>query len=263
MKRHTKIIFSVISILLVLIYVSQFRQINSLLVPLLNMNKVSTVIYTEKHLDTKVISKFQENIKYAKERVRNFIGGPLKANPTFILAINESTRNRFSQNSYGIIYVSPIGTVIIIGSKGVDSIDILAHEILHAEHYANVGFFKWFKTPHWFIEGVGMQVDEREVYNFNNFPKNLDQESLPKLSEISSLRGFFNNTGRLNYIYSKEEVRHWLNTNNVNLRSFLQSQFFFRPFMSQYCFKSKNKKYNLSNQVECINNGLIHKSLDL
>lgn len=104
-----------------------------------------------------------------------------------------------------------LGSYIVLSNDGID-LDIIAHEISHAEFYERVGFYKWsFSVPMWFKQGLAMQNDYRNYYsedtlqilsdNFKNLP---DVKSLKKDDE------FYAGTHEqvlLNYMTAKHEFK--------------------------------------------------------
>lgn len=55
-------------------------------------------------------------------------------------------------------------TLIVIGPEG-QNVDVIAHEIAHAEIRARVGLVvRELRLPTWFDEGLAMQVDRREPF---------------------------------------------------------------------------------------------------
>ena len=82
-------------------------------------------------------------------------------------------------------------TVFVIGPKG-QNVDVIAHEIAHAEIRTRVGLLaRDFRLPTWFDEGLAMQLDHREPFaSMADF--DLTQGvTVPRLAEIGTPKRFF------------------------------------------------------------------------
>ncbi len=83
------------------------------------------------------------------------------------------------------------GSYIVISNEGVD-LDIIAHEISHAEFYERIGFYNWsFKIPRWFDEGLAMQNDNRNYYSEDTLKlKSNNYKNLPDVKKLKSGKQF-------------------------------------------------------------------------
>ena len=97
----------------------------------------------------------------------------------------------------------------MVGPKG-QNLDVVAHELMHAELFERVGFWGRFtQIPVWFDEGLAMQVDYRPRYV-------LSREASAQAKNVRTLesaRDFFLQDGDLltkNYAMAKAEVANWL-----------------------------------------------------
>lgn len=107
-----------------------------------------------------------------------------------------------------------LGSCIVISDQGVD-VDIVAHEISHAELYERIGFYAWsVKIPRWFDEGLAMQNDARNYYSEDTLKsKSNNFQNLPDVKKLTTGKQF-NEEGSveqimLNYMTSKHEVKNW------------------------------------------------------
>jgi hypothetical protein len=150
----------------------------------------------------------------ASNRVAEFWGQKI-CNPKFIYCENDE---RFKE--YGGSYQIPalthlkFGSYIVIINEGVD-LDIIAHEISHAEFYKRIGFYNWsFKIPRWFDEGLAMQNDNRNYYSEDTLKlKSNNYKNLPDVKKLKSGKQF-NEEGShekilLNFMIAKHEVKNW------------------------------------------------------
>lgn len=153
-------------------------------------------------------------IQLASQRVAAF-WGQKTCNPKFIYC---ESREDFTK--YGSPYSMPalthikLGAHIVISSDGAD-LDIVAHEIAHAEFYERIGFYNWsFKIPRWFDEGLAMQNDNRDYYSEDTLKLRSDNyKNLPDVKKMISGKQF-NEAGTheqvmLNIMTAKHEVKNW------------------------------------------------------
>lgn len=105
-----------------------------------------------------------------------------------------------------------LGSYIVLGKDGIN-IDIISHEISHAELYERLGFFKRMSVPAWFDEGLAMQVDLRTYYSEENLKvKTNNLEEIPDVKVLNDLRRFQSGTREdimLHYMAAKYEVGKW------------------------------------------------------
>lgn len=140
--------------------------------------------------------------------------GEITASPVIISGHSMERMHKYSDNEYAKALFVPTSAFIILGSKG-HSVDILAHELVHAELFNRVGYWKRaVEIPTWFDEGVAMQVDYRERYDIRKY---LDMreylKTRPVKSDLQFGWQFFTNNDEqltLHYASAKEEVRRWL-----------------------------------------------------
>ena len=153
-------------------------------------------------------------IALASNRVAGF-WGQKTCNPKFIYCETEEDFKK-----YGSPYPVPalthvkLGSYIVISNQGVD-LDIIAHEISHAEFYERIGFYNWsFKIPRWFDEGLAMQNDNRDYYSEDALKvKSNNFKNLPDVKKFKSGKQF-NEEGSqeqimLNFMTAKHEVKKW------------------------------------------------------
>jgi len=159
-----KIIILTISLSIAFLYANFIRCI---MIDFSDFKKIEKNIYTENIFTDNENKYIQSLITNAKRRIINKFG-KLSSNPTIIIIKDHDTSLKYSTNLYGNTYISPWGNYVVIGSKG-HSIDIIAHELLHAEVAKRLGYIiRQFKFPVWLDEGIGMQVDYRKRYIVNS-----------------------------------------------------------------------------------------------
>ena len=152
----------------------------------------------------------------ARQRVARTYG-ELASNPVVIISSNFNRAERYGvkQPVPGTIHALPWGQYIPLNDEG-NNVDVLAHELAHAETAHRVGYIKWILSlPVWFIEGVAMQVDYRERYNASG-------KNLPSMSTLTTGSEFHSGDITLNYTAAKYELASWLKVNsNQGLYVFL------------------------------------------
>ena len=92
--------------------------------------------------------------------------------------------------------------------------DIIAHEMSHAELYERLGFFKMiFVIPRWFDEGLAMQNDYRNYYSEDTLKARSDNyRNLPDIKQFNRGGGFNEGTHEqvmMNYMMANHVTKEW------------------------------------------------------
>ena len=92
--------------------------------------------------------------------------------------------------------------------------DIIAHEISHAELYERIGFYKFtFKIPAWFIHGLAMQNEYRNYYSEDTLKvKSGNFMHLPDIKSLKTNGQFYKGSVEkvmLNYMTAKHVIKNW------------------------------------------------------
>ena len=148
----------------------------------------------------------------ARQRLAAFYG-PLRAEPKLIFADSE-TLNRFTHNATGITQYLPTGAVIVLGPKGMN-IDVMAHELAHAELMARLGYrTTLWCVPTWFDEGLATQFDARSQYSDAAYARRVAEGwRLPAFADLATEKGFFRGDRehiRFHYAGARSVVAEWL-----------------------------------------------------
>jgi hypothetical protein len=104
-------------------------------------------------------------LRAARGRIAGTFGVPV-ARPTTIIAADdrEAARLGLVGNVPGTAFISPLRTEVVLNLAHF-SIDVTAHELVHAEVAHRLGFWtRTVKLPVWFDEGVAIQLDRRAPY---------------------------------------------------------------------------------------------------
>lgn len=212
------IIFFIVSSTAITAYHSDF--ITYSFIKYSDFKEIQNNIFVSPDTSSKQQTQLLELIKTAKNRIREKFG-VFTSSPIIISSYNTEWREKYTNNSYASTTSLPFKdnkAYIFIGENG-HNIDIISHELVHAEVFSYLGYFNQkFKIPVWFNEGIAMQVDLRDQYKTP--PKNRKE-----LSQLKYGWQFYNvNSNELteNYSLVKNEVYKWLNQKGqIPLNQFL------------------------------------------
>ncbi|MBL0181311.1 MAG: hypothetical protein IPP96_03045 [Chitinophagaceae bacterium] len=159
------------------------------------------------------IDSLRSLIEQASIRVGDF-WGQKTCNPGFIYCDNEIDLKKYSINpSAPAVTYTKLGAVIVLGADGMD-LDIIAHEISHAEFYQRIGFYAFmFKIPSWFKHGLAMQNDDRDYYSEDTLKvRSYNYKSMPNVKNLKKDEKFYAGSREqvmLNYMTAKHVVKNW------------------------------------------------------
>lgn len=213
-----KLFFRVLVILIVFIPLAAFahslifpHETRAIFIDFSNFKRNGRIYY---HPDTpqEKIDSLHTLIELGAERIVALYGQKTSY-PKFIYCDREEDFLKYSMSStVPALAHLKLGSYIILGKDGID-INIIAHELSHAELYERLGFFKRLAVPAWFDEGLAMQVDRRSYYSEKNLRiKTRDFQELPEVKNMNDLRTFQSGTREdimLHYMAAKYEVGKW------------------------------------------------------
>jgi hypothetical protein len=142
----------------------------------------------------------------AQARVLRTFGAP-RAQPIIVFWDHQALLSKFRLNEYASSHFLGTRSCVFIGPKG-RSIDVVAHELVHAEVFDRVGPWARMKqVPVWFDEGLAMQVDFREQYGL---PADTDTSYVRNAASPADF--FVDNDQQLtrNYGAAKVQVAKWV-----------------------------------------------------
>lgn len=119
-----------------------------------------------------------------------------------------------SSSSPGLSHLTPIGAYLVInGSLGVD-VDVISHEVCHAQLMNKVGWLtKEFDIPTWFDEGLALTVDYRFLNIDSLLQKKIDRGIAPRqLEALASPSSFYGGSSldvSMAYLTAGTEVNRW------------------------------------------------------
>jgi len=137
-----------------------------------------------------------EFLNYGAVRVRDMFGDMIAA-PTMILTSDKNESDKFFASDTATSHFSPFSNCLVIGPKG-QNIDVVAHELVHAEIYSRLGWLtQLLKMPRWFEEGVSLLVDFREPYLPENI--SMDEAEVQAVKELYYGHQFYSANAFNNY----------------------------------------------------------------
>jgi hypothetical protein len=219
MKKLKEIIYNTLLALLVVIpvlLIAQYylfpQESKCILIDYSDFKKDGRLYY-----DTAASSKSIDSLKFiidsASKRVANF-WGEKKSDPTFIYCVSDSEFKKYGDNNLDPATTHyKFGNYIVINKDGID-LNIIAHEMSHAEFKERIGYFNEVsKIPTWFDEGLAMQNDYRNYYSADSLRAVSDDlKNLPNLDSLQTVKEFWSGTQsrvRLNYMTAKYDVKQW------------------------------------------------------
>lgn len=226
MKKKTKNFLIISGSLLVLILITTFLFCNysrmgyMMTIELHGFTNIEDNVY----LDNKYTgnsTELLEAIDKANERVLDFWGTVI-SKPAIIISSDTKKLNKLgyigSPSTTSYVFNGALNYIVL--SPSVFNIDILAHELTHAELYSRVYKGKWYNSeliPVWFNEGIAMQNDFRDKYNEDAWKDITDNgKNVKDINSIASASEFYNNDRLANYIISKHTISEWISENGIN-----------------------------------------------
>ena len=156
-----------------------------------------------------------EMIEQAKDRVRTFFGDMLFQDKTiFIICDDEKLTRKLGEDHGTVILSFPIETHYICISDEYLELDILAHEITHAELRSRLSAEAQKAIPTWFDEGIALQNDYREKYSEAQWTQQTDNgKNAVALEDMDTPAEFYAGEAedrRFRYLNAKHELDVWM-----------------------------------------------------
>lgn len=226
MTKLKKILIRAFLIFFIVIPIAAFahfiifpQETRSILIDYSNFKKDGR-LYFNLNTSQNKIDTLKSLIQQASIRVSNF-WGQKTCNPKYIYCDKENDFKKYSvsPSAPAVTYLKT-GSVIVLSNEAID-LDIIAHEISHAELYERIGFYKFtFKIPSWFKHGLAMQNDYRNYYSEDTLGVKLKNlKNLPNIKNIKTDGQFYESTLEqvmLNYMMAKHEIRNWYTKEKLN-----------------------------------------------
>ena len=188
------------------------QETRSILIDYSHFKKENRIYYST-GTSAKTIDSLQSFIQQASERVHHF-WGQKTSNPKFIYCSNAADFANYCNNpSAPAVTYLKLGSYIVLSTDGMD-LDIIAHEISHAELYEQTGFYLFnFSIPSWFKHGLAMQNDYRNYYSEDTLKARTNNFlHMPDIKNLTTDAQFYAGTLQqvmLNYMAAKHEIKNW------------------------------------------------------
>ena len=156
-----------------------------------------------------------EMIEQAKDRVRTFFGDVRFQDETiFIICDDEKLTRKLGEDHGTVIFYFPSETHYICISDEYLELDILAHEITHAELRSRLSAKAQKAIPTWFDEGIALQNDYRERYSEAQWVEQTDNgKNAVALEDMDTPAEFYAGKAedrRFRYLNAKHELDVWM-----------------------------------------------------
>lgn len=144
----------------------------------------------------------------SRKRIANTFGEP-EAKPIIVYLSRTNEFGLFKLNAFGSTQLLGSRACVMIGPKG-QSVDVVAHELMHAEIHQRVGFWhRFMNIPTWFDEGLAMQVDNRPQYALTGD----DEYAKNAVRQLTTSSAFFSSSEKVvvsNYAKARALVADWV-----------------------------------------------------
>ncbi len=156
-------------------------------------------------------------IDQAKERVRTFFGDLQSPDNTIMIICDDDyLLSKLGGDHDTVTVYFPFRKNCISVSNEYFNIDILAHELTHAELHTRLSANALRKIPSWFDEGLALQNDYRERYGLEAWIEQTDNgKKIVPLEDMDEPSEFYAGTvedRRFRYLNAKHEVSEWMET---------------------------------------------------
>jgi hypothetical protein len=219
MRKLKKITIRVFLVFLIVIPIAAFahfivfpQETRSILIDFSDFQKDGR-LYHDNHTSLAKVAEIKNIIAQASLRVGMFWGNKT-CNPKFIFCSTTQEFEKYciSPNAPAVTYLK-LGSTIVFGDDGTN-IDIIAHEISHAELYERLGFYEFtFKIPSWFKHGLAMQNDYRSYYAEDTLKVKSDNfKHMPSVDNLQTDNEFYAGSLEqvmLNYMTAKYVIKKW------------------------------------------------------
>ena len=217
-KKKRVLLFITILLILAAVVVAmfQFTQFGYLMtVP---YRPVFTDISSHVYINQNFTGDRQEllgMIEQAKDRVKAFFGElHFQDDTIFIICDDENLTQKLGEDHGTVIFFFPIETHYICISDEYLELDILAHEITHAELHSRLSAEVQKAIPTWFDEGLALQNDYREKYSEAQWIEQTDNgKNTVALEDMDTPAEFYAGEAedrRFRYLNAKHELAVWM-----------------------------------------------------
>lgn len=222
-SRKKKIILGSILALLVLllaaaVYFFQFSDLGyRMSVPCRqSFEKIAENIYVNRGYagDREALLQLSEN---ARARVGAFFGDVQGTDATIVIFCDdEKLQAKLGSGKDTTTVTFPVKRNYISISEEYCDLDILAHELTHAELHTRLNEKPLRALPTWFNEGIAVQNDYREQYGAQAWEEQTDHgKNVVALTDMDTPDEFYAGSAedrRFRYLNARHEVGEWMET---------------------------------------------------
>lgn len=220
-KRFLIPVIIIVLLLIAALYYFQFSAFGyRMSVPFRNFTEIRKNVYVDNGYSGDM-DEVKSIVDEATARVSDF-WGDVQSSPVIIISDTEKTISKLGgdHDTQTAVFFKAYSYISL--SDEFLNVDILAHELTHAELHDRIYKGKLIptKVPIWFDEGIATQNDYREQYDDDEWIEKTDNGSkvipLDKIDQADEFYAGDVDTIRLHYIVSRHEVKQWLKTNGMD-----------------------------------------------
>ena len=156
-------------------------------------------------------------IDEAKSRVKDFYGSLTCPDRTVIIICDDEkllAKLGGDHDTHHLSTLFPVKRSYVSVSTEYLTVDVLAHELTHAELYERLSGKAFRRVPTWFNEGIALQNDYREQYGPEAWAEQTDNgKNIVAHEDMDTAAEFYSGTKedrRFRYLNAKHDVAEWL-----------------------------------------------------
>lgn len=155
-------------------------------------------------------------INKAKSRAADFYGSLTCQDHTVIIICDDEKLLAKLGGDHDTYHITlfPVKRSYVSVSTEYLTVDVLAHELTHAELYERLSGKAFRRVPTWFNEGIALQNDYREQYGPEAWAEQTDNgKNIVAHEDMDTAAEFYSGTKedrRFRYLNAKHDVVEWL-----------------------------------------------------
>ena len=155
-------------------------------------------------------------INKAKSRAADFYGSLTCQDHTVIIICDDEKLLAKLGGDHDTHHITlfPVKRSYVSVSTEYLTVDVLAHELTHAELYERLSGKAFRRVPTWFNEGIALQNDYREQYGPEAWAEQTDNgKNIVAHEDMDTAAEFYSGTKedrRFRYLNAKHDIAEWL-----------------------------------------------------